>query len=107
LTVALGAFGAHALKERLSAEELAIWQTAVHYQGLHALALIVFGLTQQSRPMRGLAGWCFLLGSAIFAGTLYALALGGPRWLGAITPLGGTLLILGWLAFAWSAPRAR
>jgi uncharacterized membrane protein YgdD (TMEM256/DUF423 family) len=89
LTVALGAFGAHALKERLAAEDLEIWQTAVHYQGLHALALIAFGLAQQSRPMRGLSGWCFLLGSAIFAGTLYAIALGGPRWLGAITPLGG------------------
>jgi uncharacterized membrane protein YgdD (TMEM256/DUF423 family) len=107
LTVALGAFGAHALKERLAAEDLEIWQTAVHYQGLHALALIAFGLAQQSRPMRGLPGWCFLLGSAIFAGTLYAIALGGPRWLGAITPFGGASLILGWLVFAWSAARAR
>ncbi len=107
LTVALGAFGAHALKERISAEDLEIWHTAVHYQGLHALALIAFGLAHQVRPMRGFAGWCFLFGSAIFAGTLYAIALGGPRWLGAITPFGGASLILGWLAFAWSAARAR
>ena len=107
LTVALGAFGAHALKERISAEDLEIWQTAVHYQGLHALALIAFGLAHHVRPMRGFAGWCFLFGSAIFAGTLYAIALGGPRWLGAITPFGGLSLILGWLAFAWSAARAR
>ena len=107
LTVALGAFGAHALKERISAEDLEIWQTAVHYQGLHALALIAFGLAHQVRQMRGFAGWCFLFGSAIFAGTLYAIALGGPRWLGAITPFGGLSLILGWLAFAWSAARAR
>jgi uncharacterized membrane protein YgdD (TMEM256/DUF423 family) len=107
LTVALGAFGAHALKTRLAAEELEIWQTAVHYQGLHALALVAFGLAQQARALRGFAGWCFLLGSAIFAGTLYAIALGAPRWLGAITPFGGASLILGWLVFAWSAARAR
>jgi uncharacterized membrane protein YgdD (TMEM256/DUF423 family) len=107
LTVALGAFGAHALKARLAPEDLEIWQTAVHYQGLHALALVLFGIAQQVRPARCIGGWCFLVGSAIFAGTLYGLALGGPRWLGAITPLGGALLILGWLAFAWSAARAR
>ena len=107
LTVALGAFGAHALKESVSAEDLAIWQTAVQYQGLHALALVLFGLSQQARPRPCLGGWGFLLGSAVFAGTLYAMVLGGPRWLGAITPIGGTLMILGWLSFAWSAWRAR
>jgi len=107
VTVALGAFGAHALKESVSPEDLAIWQTGVHYQGLHALALVLFGISQQVRPRACLGGWCFLAGSAIFAGTLYAMVLGGPRWLGAITPIGGTLLIVGWLAFAWSAWRAR
>lgn len=107
LTVALGAFGAHTLKERLAPEELELWKTAVHYQGLHALALVVFGIAQQVRPRRCLAGWSFLLGSAIFSGTVYALALGGPRWLGAITPIGGVLLIVGWIAFAVSAARAR
>jgi uncharacterized membrane protein YgdD (TMEM256/DUF423 family) len=107
LTVALGAFGAHALKESVTPEDLAIWQTAVHYQGLHALALVLFGTSQQVRPRACIGGWAFLLGSAIFAGTLYAMVLGGPRWLGAITPIGGTLLIVGWLSFAWSAWRAR
>ena len=107
LTVALGAFGAYALEEAVPPEDLAIWQTAVLYQGLHALALVLFGLYQHVRPRPCLGGWGFLLGSAIFSGTLYAMVLGAPRWLGAITPIGGTLLIVGWLAFAWSAWRAR
>ena len=104
LTVALGAFGAHALKATATPEDLAIWQTGVHYQGLHALALILFGLFLERRErVSGLAGWCFLIGAAIFAFTLYGIVLGGPRWLGAITPLGGTLLIVGWIAFALAA----
>jgi uncharacterized membrane protein YgdD (TMEM256/DUF423 family) len=107
VTVTLGAFGAHALKERVSPEDLAIWETAVHYQGLHALALVLFGLWRNQGGKGCAAGWGFLAGHAIFAGTLYAIVLGGPRWLGAITPIGGTLLIAGWLAFAWAAWRAR
>jgi uncharacterized membrane protein YgdD (TMEM256/DUF423 family) len=107
ITVALGAFGAHGLEERVTPEDLAIWQTAVHYQGLHALALIALGLWRGREQRGDLAGWCFLAGSAIFAGTLYAIVLGGPRWLGAITPLGGALLIAGWLVFAWAAWRTR
>lgn len=107
ITVGLGAFGAHALKETVAPEDLAIWETAVHYQGLHALALVLFGVSLQVRPRRCLGGWGFLLGSAIFAGTLYAMVLGGPRWLGAITPIGGTLMIAGWLSLALSAWRAR
>lgn len=106
VTVALGAFGAHALKTRVTPEDLAIWETAVHYQGLHALALVLFGLWREQTGKRCIGGWGFLAGSAIFSGTLYALALGGPRWLGAITPIGGTALIVGWLAFATSALRA-
>lgn len=106
VTVALGAFGAHALEERVTPDKLAIWETGVHYQGLHALALILFGLFAERRPgVGGLTAWCFLLGSAIFAGTLYAMTLGAPRWFGAITPLGGTLLIVGWVAFAVAARR--
>lgn len=107
LTVALGAFGAHALQERVTPEDLAIWETAVHYQGLHALALVLFGLWRTQTGKRCIGGWGFLVGSVIFSGTLYALALGGPRWLGAITPIGGTALIVGWLGFAVSAWRRR
>lgn len=107
LTVALGAFGAHALKTRVTPADLALWETAVHYQGLHALALVLLGLWRAREARGDVAGWCFLAGSAIFAGTLYGIVLGGPRWLGAITPLGGTLLIAGWLGFAWAAWRAR
>ena len=105
ITVALGAFGAHALKDSVPPADLGIWDTAVQYQGLHALALILFGLFAERRVTRQLAGWSFLVGSAIFPGTLYAIVLGGPRWLGAITPLGGTALIVGWIAFGLAALR--
>jgi len=109
LAVVCGAFGAHGLKGRVSAEDLAIWQTGVLYHLVHAPALVLYGL--YARAGRQLVGWCFLLGTVIFSGTLYAMTLGGPRWLGAITPIGGVLLIAGWLAFAWeargrTAPRA-
>lgn len=107
LTVALGAFGAHFLKERATPEELLVWQTGVHYQGLHALALVLVGLWLARGHRGGIACWCFLAGSAIFAGTLYGMVLGGPRWLGAITPIGGSLLIAGWLVFGWVAWRER
>ena len=101
LAVVCGAFGAHALKQRLAPEDLAIWQTGVLYHLVHAPALVLYGLF--ARGGRHVAGWCFLAGSVVFSGTLYGLALGGPRWLGAITPIGGALLIAGWLAFAWEA----
>lgn len=107
LTVGLGAFGAHALESRIASQDLALWETAMHYQGLHALALVLFGLWRTQGGKGCVAGWCFLVGSATFSGTLYAMALGGPRWLGAITPIGGTALIAGWIAFAWAALRAR
>ncbi len=107
IAVALGAFGAHALRNSLTPEQLSVWETAVHYQFLHALALVLFGLSLQVKPRRCLGGWFFVAGSALFSGSLYGLTLGGPRWLGPITPLGGTLLILGWIAFAWSAWRKR
>lgn len=107
LTVGLGAFGAHALEARVEPADLAIWETAVHYQGLHALALVLYGLFAERRERpRMLAAWCFLGGALVFSGTLYAIVLGGPRWLGAITPLGGTLMIVGWLAFALAARRS-
>jgi uncharacterized membrane protein YgdD (TMEM256/DUF423 family) len=107
LSVALGAFGAHALKDTLAPEQLAVWTTAVHYQALHALALIAFGAVAERWSTRSCAAWCFLIGTLLFSGSLYALSLGAPRWSGAITPFGGVAFIAGWLAFAWSAWRAR
>jgi uncharacterized membrane protein YgdD (TMEM256/DUF423 family) len=108
LAVALGAFGAHALEDALAPEQLDWWHTAVQYQALHAVALALFGLFRERRPGSSAAGWCFTAGTLIFAGTLYGLALGGPRWLGAITPIGGVAMIAGWFLFAaaaWRKPR--
>jgi len=105
LGVALGAFGAHGLRARLSADALAIWKTAVDYQFYHALALLLVGLWAMQQPARALnvAGTCFALGVVLFSGSLYALALSGVRVLGAITPLGGLLFLCGWLSLAWRA----
>lgn len=107
LAVALGAFGAHGLKERLSADELDIWKTGVLYQALHALALVLYGLFQERRACRGWPGAAFAIGSLVFCGTLYWIALGGPRGLGRITPLGGLAMIAGWIGFAVQAFRNR
>lgn len=101
VAVVCGAFGAHALKGRITPEDLSIWQTGVLYHLMHAPALVLYGMF--TRGGRHAAGWCLFTGSVVFSGTLYGLALGGPRWLGAITPIGGVLLIVGWLAFAWEA----
>jgi len=97
--IALGAFGAHGLKERLAAipEAAGWWQTATFYLLTHALAV--------GALRGGAAGWLWTIGAAIFSGTLYALALGAPRWLGAVTPLGGSLLIAGWVVLAWRSAR--
>jgi uncharacterized membrane protein YgdD (TMEM256/DUF423 family) len=100
--VVLGAFGAHALKSRLADAALATWQTAVSYQFVHALALLAVGILIRSSagaPERllGVAGAAFALGVLLFSGSLYVLALGGPRWLGPVTPLGGLAFIAGWL----------
>lgn len=108
LGVALGAFAAHGLKGRLSADMLAVFETGVRYHLLHALALLGVGLAgfHLQAPRWLLAsGWTMLAGLAIFSGTLYALAVGGPRWLGAITPVGGTALILSWALLAVAAWR--
>jgi uncharacterized membrane protein YgdD (TMEM256/DUF423 family) len=110
LGVALGAFGAHALKARLSAEMLAIWQTAVQYHFWHALALVTIGIVialalPGSTALRW-AGWLMVAGLVLFSGSLYALAFTGARWLGAVTPFGGTAWIAAWLLFAWAAIRS-
>ncbi|MCC7014317.1 MAG: DUF423 domain-containing protein [Planctomycetes bacterium] len=107
LTVALGAFGAHALKTRLTPEELAWWNTSVQYHGAHSLALVLFGVFAQRSRVSDFAGWSFTVGIALFCGSLYAMALGAPRWLGAVTPFGGVALIAAWLFFAVAAWRAR
>ena len=103
LAVALGAFGAHALKARLAPEMLAIWQTGVTYHAWHALALLALGLLLLHAPDSAAlryAAWLFIAGIALFSGGLYLLALGAPRWVGAITPLGGLAFIAGWIAIA-------
>jgi uncharacterized membrane protein YgdD (TMEM256/DUF423 family) len=110
LAVLLGAFGAHALRSRLDAGALAVFETAVRYQMLHALALLFVGWVGRRRPRRGplhLAGWLFLVGTALFSGSLYALALTGVRGFGAVTPLGGLALLAAWLALAVGVARER
>lgn len=103
--VALGAFGAHGLKARLGAAGLATWETAVHYHLFHALALVGVALWLRLSPSPALtvAGWSFAVGVLLFSGSLYALALDGPRLLGPVTPLGGVAFIAGWLALSWAA----
>jgi uncharacterized membrane protein YgdD (TMEM256/DUF423 family) len=107
LSVAAGAFGAHGLAARLDARGLELWETASRYLMYGSLSLALVGLLGRLGAVRGVdvAGWCLLLGALVFSGTVFVLALGGPRWLGAITPIGGTLLIVGFLAFAWAAMR--
>ena len=100
LSVAAGAFGAHALKAKLSAEGLAVFETGARYQMYHALALIAVGLLARGRSLVDVAGWSFLIGTILFSGSLYALALTGERKLGMITPLGGLAFLVGWLALA-------
>ncbi len=100
LAVGLGAFGAHALKERLSAELLVVFETGVRYQMYHALALLAAGVLAATGRRTGPAAICFLAGIALFSGSLYALALLGVKWLGAITPVGGVCFLLGWLLLA-------
>ena len=104
LAVAAGAFGAHALKSRVAADMLAVWDTAARYQMLHALALLGLAWAVTRWPDAGLAAtaWLWLAGVLIFSGSLYLLVLTGHRWLGAVTPIGGVALIAGW---AWAALR--
>ena len=98
VAVGAGAFGAHGAPSKEAAEWL---RTGAHYQVIHALAALVAVRTEARGP-----AWCFVVGGAIFAGTLYLMALGAPRWVGAITPVGGAMLIAGWLWLAWAMARA-
>lgn len=99
LGVALGAFGAHALRERLAAEQLASWATAVQYQLIHSVALLALGLfaAASSRPV-ALPASLFAAGILLFSGSIYVLVLTQQRWLGPVTPLGGLCFIAGWLS---------
>ena len=108
LAVALGAFGAHALRSRLSADMTGVWQTAVQYHAWHALALFGLGLLMLHWPERadlGVAAWLLLAGIVLFSGSLYALALSGVRGLGAVTPIGGVAFLAGWAVLAWAIAR--
>ena len=107
LAVGAGAFGAHALRERLSPDMLAVFETGARYQMYHALALLAAAWAGGRWPGGATlaAGWLFVAGTVVFCGSLYLLALTGHRWLGAITPLGGLAFLAGWAALAWAALR--
>ena len=110
VAVATGAFGAHGLKAFLEAHgQAANWETAARYALFHALATVAVGTLAAVRPGPGLtaAGWCFLVGTAIFSGCLFALAVTGVKLLGAVVPIGGALLIVGWCLLASAGWRAR
>ena len=111
VAVGAGSFGAHFLRTRLSDELLTVFETGARYQMYHALALVAVGLvlSRGAGVPAVWAGWLFIVGSIIFSGSLYALAITGARWWGAITPVGGVCFILGWAVFAWSiwAPEAQ
>jgi uncharacterized membrane protein YgdD (TMEM256/DUF423 family) len=107
IAVAVGAFGAHALRSRLAPELLAAFETGARYQMYHALALlaVAWALTRWPVPAVRAAGWLFVAGTVIFSGSLYLLALTGVRIFGAVTPLGGLAFLAGWLALAVGAWR--
>ena len=109
LAVAMGAFGAHALKKTLTPDLMAIYETAVHYHVYHALGLIAIGLLALHLPATTLLRWAGVLmaaGLVLFSGSLYALSLSGIRWLGAITPIGGTAFLAAWSLLAAAVMRA-
>ncbi|WP_404424730.1 DUF423 domain-containing protein [Nibricoccus sp. IMCC34717] len=104
--VALGAFGAHALRDRLAAlGTAATWETATRYHLVHAVALLALAALVERIPAGTAIGRLWTLGTLLFSGSLYALALGGPRWLGPVTPLGGICLLAGWALLAYYALR--
>lgn len=107
--VAAGAFGAHGLQGRVPAERLVTFETAVRYQMYHAFALMMIALAaaRWPGPLLQAAGWLFVTGILIFAGTLYGLTLGAPRWFGAVTPLGGLAFLAGWTATIAAVLRSR
>jgi uncharacterized membrane protein YgdD (TMEM256/DUF423 family) len=106
VAVALGAFGAHALRQRLAPDMLSVFEVGVRYHVYHALALFAVAWISIRNPgsMTQASGWAFLVGIVLFSGSLYLLAMTGTRWLGAITPIGGVAFLAGWaLLFLASA----
>ena len=101
VAVALGAFGAHALQGGFDDKQVGWWDTATLYLLVHAV--IATAVSAANGARFGTAALVLLIGAAIFAGTLYAMALGAPRWLGAVTPIGGVGLLIGWALIAWAA----
>lgn len=108
ISVAAGAFGAHALRERVEPRLLEVFETAARYQMYHALALLVVGLVASRWPgnYTTYAGWLFVAGTVFFSGSLYAMTFTGVRALGAITPIGGVCFIAGWLCLAMAVSKA-
>jgi uncharacterized membrane protein YgdD (TMEM256/DUF423 family) len=106
--VAAGAFGAHALKSRLTPEMLAVFDVGVRYQMYHAFALIAcaWAATKWPGTLVNASGWLFVAGTIVFSGSLYGLSLSGVRWLGAITPFGGLAFLAGWICLAVAALKA-
>jgi len=106
LGVVLGAFGAHALRSRLGQHDLEIFETAVRYQMYHAFALMAAAwLISRNQPQAANAAWAFVIGVAIFSGSLYLMVATDQRWLGAITPIGGVAMIAGWCLLALAASK--
>jgi uncharacterized membrane protein YgdD (TMEM256/DUF423 family) len=105
--VAAGAFGAHGLKSRVSAEMLSVFEVGVRYQMYHAFALIAAAWVYAKWPsvLVTTGGWFFVIGTVLFSGSLYLLSVSGVRWLGAVTPLGGVAFLAGWACLAWAAWR--
>lgn len=107
LSVGAGAFASHALREKISERSLEIFETGARYQMYHALALLLVAIlisrTESPQPTLIASGWLFIIGIAIFSGSLYALSLTGIKSLGAIAPLGGTAFLVGWGALAFAA----
>jgi len=101
--VALGAFAAHGLKNKLPPDMFNVFEVGVRYHMYHALGLLAVAAAaaRWTGPWVTAAGWLFVFGIVIFSGSLYLLAMGGPRWLGAITPIGGLAFLIGWLLLAW------
>jgi uncharacterized membrane protein YgdD (TMEM256/DUF423 family) len=99
LGVALGAFGAHALRGRLTVDMLAVFETGIRYHFYHGLGLFVVAWLSETHPSSWInaAGWCFFAGVVIFSGSLYVLSMSGVRWWGAVTPIGGVAFLAGWL----------
>ncbi|MCH1782851.1 DUF423 domain-containing protein [Psychrobacter glaciei] len=105
IAVGLGAFGTHGLKGMVSTQQLEWWHTATLYWFVHALGLLLVGILVRLNYTTQTSAWLLQVGVIIFAGSLYAMTLGAPRWFGAITPIGGVLMIAGWLWLAVSAFR--